>query len=78
MTGPHAKSIYGKLNAEIEQMSDLIYDVLVNVSLVGFLLPALLITVIGYYVYDLNEESYIFPTPTPTMYTSLTRKVCIF
>lgn len=70
VTGPHAKSTYNDLIVKIEKMCDFMYFVLVDVSLVGFLLPALLITLINYYVYDLNEESYILPAPT--MYTRLT------
>lgn len=72
MTGVHAKSIYSELNLKIEKMCDFIYFALVDVSLVGFLLPALLITLINYYVYDLNEESYLLPSPT--MYTRVTIK----
>lgn len=73
MTGAHSKSIYGKLNEEIEKMCDFIYIGLVDVSLVGLILPSLLTTLINYYVYDLNTESYTLPAGS-SMYTHLTTK----
>lgn len=71
VAGVQAKDIYGKLNVKIEKMCDFIYFVLVDISLVGFLLPALLLTGLNYFVYDLAEESYILPTPTTYKHLSI-------
>lgn len=60
-TGVQAKNIYSKLNVKIEKMCDLIYLVLVDATLVGYILPALLITLVNCLIYGLKEKSYILP-----------------
>lgn len=52
-----------ELNEKIERMSKLVYSIFVEASLVGLVIPPLLITLVNYFVYDLSEESYFLPTP---------------
>lgn len=51
------------LNVKIERISKLIYFLVVKLTLLGVLLPALFITLINYFIYDLKDESYYLTFP---------------
>lgn len=55
--------MYVELNEKIERMSKHVYSIFVEASLVGLVMPPLLITLVNYFIYDLSEESYFLPTP---------------
>lgn len=60
--------MYLELNEKIERMSKVVYSIFVEASVVGLLLPPLLITLVNYFIYDLKSES--FALPTPVMYVN--------
>lgn len=62
-SGVHSRTMYMELTEKIERMSKLVYSIFVEASLVGLVIPPLLITLVNYFVYDLSEESYFLPTP---------------
>lgn len=55
--------MYNGVNVKIERLSKLIHFVLTKLTVVGLELPALAITMINYFVYDLSEESFFLPEP---------------
>lgn len=55
--------MYIEMNEKVERISRLVYTIFVEASMAGLLIPPLLITLVNYFVYDLNEESYFLPTP---------------
>lgn len=57
------KSRAVKLNERIERMSELIYFVQVKLTMVALILPAVFITLVNHFVFDLNENSYFMPIP---------------
>lgn len=72
----HAKTIYDKLNMKIEKMCDFLYLTLVYGSIVG-LLPALLTTLVNYFVYELSKDSYILPVPFMYSYLNIYKRIKI-
>ena len=54
---------YIEIDKKIERMSELIYFVLIKICLLGAMLPALLMTTVNYFVYNLGEESFYLPAP---------------
>lgn len=60
--------MYMELTEKIERMSKLVYTIFVEASLAGLITPPMLITLVNYFIYDLNDESYHLPTPV--MYVS--------
>lgn len=61
-SNPNSKRMYNALNARIERMSRVIYFILVKVSMIGIVLPALLITAINFWFLDLGDESFFVPS----------------
>lgn len=59
---------YVELIEQIERMTEVFYFALAKVSVSGCFLPAFLITVINYFIYDLGEKS--FYLTVPVMYAS--------
>lgn len=53
--------MYIELNEKIEQMSRLLYVVTVKLTIPGSILPAVFITAINYFLYDLGDESFFSP-----------------
>lgn len=51
------------LNEKIERISKLIYFLVVKLTTLGVLLPALFITLINYFIYDLKDDSYYLSFP---------------
>lgn len=60
---PLNRSKYTTLNGKIEWTSKMIHLILVKVASPGLILPALTLTVINYFIYDLGEESFCLPCP---------------
>lgn len=58
-----AKSHYDELNGKIEQLSNLIHVVLMEFILPATVVPALLLTIVNFFIYDLKDESYFMPIP---------------
>lgn len=54
---------YSELNEKIEQMTYLLYILVVKASLIMTFPSALLVTAINYFIYDLGAESYFLPVP---------------
>lgn len=55
--------MYIALNLKIEQMSEFLDFFLSKVAIAGFLPPALLLTLVNYFVFDLGAESFYLPAP---------------
>lgn len=64
MNDPIAKDKYCKLIEKIEWMSEFFYFVSVKLSVLSLVAPSLLKTFINYFIYNLNDESYILPVPS--------------
>lgn len=58
---PVSHAAYVKLNAKIEFLSEIMYLLTVRLSMPGTSLPALLITLVNYFINDLGEESFYLP-----------------
>lgn len=54
-------TMYAELNGKIEQMTELMYFAVVKLTPVGVMMPALIITIVNYYLYDLDDESFFLP-----------------
>lgn len=63
MQDPIAKGMYSELNDKIENMTKLLYFVMLKLSLAGFSIPMLAITIGNYFLCDFGDESYILPCP---------------
>lgn len=63
LAGVGAKGIYDELNMKIERMCNWVHLVFVDASLAGFLLPAVILTNVNYFIHDMEEESFTLPTP---------------
>lgn len=61
---PLAKRKYDQINGRIELLSEVYYFILVNLTMPGIILPAFLLTIINYFVYDLQGNAYRLPLPT--------------
>lgn len=55
--------MYYELIVNIERMSELTYIVLVKVSIVGIFQPYLIITIVNYFILDMENESFYLPYP---------------
>lgn len=60
---PPMRSKYAELAEKIERMSKIFHFILVKFTLPGFILPALFLTIINYFIHDLGNESYYLPCP---------------
>ena len=58
-----SKAIFVQLNEKIEFVSKSIHLVFTRLAIISVQLPAVAITLINYYVNDLNKESYIMCFP---------------
>lgn len=58
-----AQQMYNQMNDKIEQMTQILSFVMLKLSLAGFSIPILAVTIGNYFLYDLGEESYILPCP---------------
>lgn len=54
---------YRKLNEKIEQISELTHFGMIKLGAPLAMFPALPITVLNYFVYDLGDDSYFLPAP---------------
>lgn len=61
--GENARDSYEKLNEKIEFASRIVHFCLAKVTIVGVVLPALLVTAASYYIYDLGSDSFYLPFP---------------
>lgn len=61
--GPALKATITKVNESIEYMSKLLHFAILKVTIAGVEIPALLATIINYFVYDLEDDSYLLPFP---------------
>lgn len=53
--------MYDKALVKIEKIAGLIYVAIAKLTIPGIVVPALLITTINYFVYDLGDESFFLP-----------------
>lgn len=51
------------LNEQIERISKLIYFVQVKLTVAAVIFPAMLITLVNYFVFNKNDQSYSLPIP---------------
>lgn len=58
---PISRAMYSKLNEKIERMSNLVYLLIIKLTVPGVIIPGLLITIVNYFVYDLGDDSYFLP-----------------
>lgn len=70
--------MYIKLNERIERIFKLLHFLFVEMSIVGVVLPAALITIVNYFVYNLGDESWFLPCPAMYVYVTLTVKLICF
>lgn len=68
--------MYREMDAKIERMSKLFYTAYVTITPVVVVLPAILITLVNYYIYDLGDESFYLPFRTVYVSKSLTKLIC--
>lgn len=52
---------YSELNENIEQVTNVLHFIAVKIVLVFTLVPALFVTIINYFIYDLNDAAYVLP-----------------
>lgn len=55
--------MYMDLNDKIEQISTIIYFIQVKSTMVALVLPAVLITLLNYFVFNQEDQSYFLPIP---------------
>lgn len=60
---PMASFKYCNLNNKIERFSEVFHFVLVKCTTAGIVLPAILVTMINYFIYDLGDDAYFLPFP---------------
>ena len=60
-SSPKLQTFYMDLVAKIERMTQLVHFALVELTFPGVLIPALLITVINFFIYDLGDKSFFLP-----------------
>lgn len=65
-----SRRMYIELNDKIERIFKLLHFLFVEMSIIGVVLPAAVITIINFYVYNLGDESFFLPCPA--MYVKLT------
>lgn len=58
-----SRCLYNELNVKIEHTSHLIYFGIVVLTFIGCMIPALLITMVNYFIFDLEEASFYLPFP---------------
>lgn len=58
-----SRQIYDESAKKIEHMFRLIDMIVVKVSVFGMMIPPLINSIINYYVYDLQDESFLIPRP---------------
>lgn len=63
ITNEMYSEMYSEFNDKIEQMTKILYFVMLKLSLAGFSIPILAVTIGNYFLYDLGDESYILPCP---------------
>lgn len=55
------ESHYIELNAKIERISRIIDFLMMKLMFPAFIVPAVIITLVNYFIYDLKGESYFIP-----------------
>ena len=63
MNNPISKSKYCVLNSKIELASKIFNLFVVKFSMPGVVLPAFLLTIINYFMYNLGNDSYFLSLP---------------
>lgn len=58
-----SKAKYSQLNDRIERMSKIVNFATIKLSLFGFMVPALFVTLANYFIYDLSDDSFRLPSP---------------
>lgn len=58
-----SRDMYNELNVKIERTSHSIYFGIVYLSFIGAMIPALLITMANYFIFNMEEESFYLPFP---------------
>lgn len=61
--------MYSKMFERIEEISRFFHFVMLKLTFIGIVLPALLTTVVNYFINDMGSESYLLPSPS--MYVSM-------
>lgn len=54
---------YRRLNADIERVSEMYFLIAAKFSIPAAILPAIILTLLNYFVYNLDDESYSMPSP---------------
>lgn len=65
-----AMSKYTNLNKKIELLSKIYYFFVVKLTMPGVLMPSFVLTIVNYFVYNLENDSYFLPMPI--VYVSIT------
>lgn len=63
MQNSQSKQMYNEMSEKIEKVSEILYFVLVKMTVPGVLLPSCLITIYNYFILDLKDESFFLPFP---------------
>lgn len=53
--------MYIEVNKQIEYMSNVVYLFVAKLTVPGLIIPALLLTLANYFIYDLGDDSYYLP-----------------
>lgn len=69
MRNPQSKHIYYEMSDRIEAVSDIVYFVLVKMTMPGVVLPSYLITIFNYFILDLKDESFFLPFSLEYVYS---------
>lgn len=54
-------TMYAELSEKIELITKFMYFAVVKLTPIGVMVPALIITIVNYSVYDLGNESFFLP-----------------
>lgn len=60
-TNPVSMTMYSIVNRKIERLCHILYIVIGRVTIPGVLIPALLITIVNYFVNNFGSESFYLP-----------------
>lgn len=58
-----SKFMYDNVNRKVEQLSQILYILLVKLDIPGCVLPPFIATMVNYYIYDLGDESFYLGAP---------------
>lgn len=58
------KTMYDELIVKIEQISKIVEFIGVKLTFIGTIIPTVFITLVNYYIFDLDRDSFFLPCPT--------------